>query len=176
MPLDPLGRLISGWEAEELSDEFSRSVSERYWHGGNGTFRRRRRVCTAHVHAPTPPSVPCINTAMLLPVSDLYPHIHIRLLSDSRFPFYDFLKIAIMRLSSQILAASTLLATVSFAQDEGHGADEADLMGPAAFMWPADRIWNEKHDNSAPCGSSESPGTRTKFPLGKFRSYALFLC
>lgn len=40
-------------------------------------------------------------------------------------------------------------------------------MGPAAFMWPPDRVWNGQMDNTAPCGSVEDVTTRTNFPLGK---------
>lgn len=43
----------------------------------------------------------------------------------------------------------------------------SDNMGPAAIMWPADRAWSDKHDNSAPCGSDASVGDRTPFPLSK---------
>lgn len=41
----------------------------------------------------------------------------------------------------------------------------AEDMGPAAFMWPADRVWNAQMDNTSPCGSVESPTNRTLFPL-----------
>ncbi|KAK7424086.1 hypothetical protein QQX98_000696 [Neonectria punicea] len=40
-----------------------------------------------------------------------------------------------------------------------------DEMGPAAFMWPSDRVWAGDMDNQAPCGSRASPGNRTEFPL-----------
>ncbi|KJZ72702.1 hypothetical protein HIM_07894 [Hirsutella minnesotensis 3608] len=40
-----------------------------------------------------------------------------------------------------------------------------DHMGPAAFLWPPDRVWSAKMDNQAPCGSSAAPLNRTKFPL-----------
>jgi hypothetical protein len=40
-------------------------------------------------------------------------------------------------------------------------------MGPAAFMWPPDRVWSAQMDNTPPCGSVESPTNRTKFPLSK---------
>lgn len=39
-------------------------------------------------------------------------------------------------------------------------------MGPAAFMWPADRPWSASADNTAPCGSHAAIGNRTDFPLG----------
>ncbi|KAM0351708.1 hypothetical protein ACHAPU_002718 [Fusarium lateritium] len=38
-------------------------------------------------------------------------------------------------------------------------------MGPAAFMWPPDRVWSGDMDNKGPCGSRASPGNRTEFPL-----------
>ncbi|PWN44763.1 hypothetical protein IE81DRAFT_364747 [Ceraceosorus guamensis] len=38
-------------------------------------------------------------------------------------------------------------------------------MGPAAFMWPADRPWAAEYDNVPPCGSSAGVGERTPFPL-----------
>ncbi|KAB5563152.1 hypothetical protein GE09DRAFT_1056865 [Coniochaeta sp. 2T2.1] len=41
----------------------------------------------------------------------------------------------------------------------------SEVMGPAAFMWPADRVWNAAMDNTAPCGSVAGVTTRTKFPL-----------
>ncbi|KAH8908899.1 hypothetical protein BR93DRAFT_966925 [Coniochaeta sp. PMI_546] len=41
----------------------------------------------------------------------------------------------------------------------------SETMGPAAFMWPPDRVWNAQMDNTAPCGSVESPTNRTQFPL-----------
>ncbi|KAM5383498.1 hypothetical protein ACJZ2D_001947 [Fusarium nematophilum] len=44
---------------------------------------------------------------------------------------------------------------------------DKDEMGPAAFMWPADRVWSAAMDNTAPCGSVASPGNRSEFPLEK---------
>ena len=40
-----------------------------------------------------------------------------------------------------------------------------DEMGPAAFMWPPDRVWSGDEDNRAPCGSRADAGNRTEFPL-----------
>ncbi|WQF75306.1 Putative copper acquisition factor BIM1-like domain-containing protein [Colletotrichum destructivum] len=40
-----------------------------------------------------------------------------------------------------------------------------DKMGPAAFLWPPDRVWSADADNTAPCGSTNGPGARTEFPL-----------
>ncbi|KAK4464788.1 hypothetical protein QBC42DRAFT_317617 [Cladorrhinum samala] len=42
---------------------------------------------------------------------------------------------------------------------------QSEKQGPAAFWWPPDRGWHEDDDNSAPCGSRESVGNRTAFPL-----------
>ncbi|OAL06856.1 hypothetical protein IQ06DRAFT_237301 [Phaeosphaeriaceae sp. SRC1lsM3a] len=50
------------------------------------------------------------------------------------------------------------------AQTHGDGAEGTE-MGPVAFMWPADRIWDAAHDNTAPCGSAEGPSNRTIFPV-----------
>ncbi|GAB1314485.1 hypothetical protein MFIFM68171_04695 [Madurella fahalii] len=41
----------------------------------------------------------------------------------------------------------------------------SDDMGPAAFMWPRDRLWSGQVDNNPPCGSVESVTNRTPFPL-----------
>jgi hypothetical protein len=49
-------------------------------------------------------------------------------------------------------------------QTHGEGA-EGKEMGPVAFMWPSDRIWEAAHDNTAPCGSALGPSNRTIFPL-----------
>ncbi|KAF4462682.1 GPI anchored [Fusarium albosuccineum] len=56
---------------------------------------------------------------------------------------------------------AAMAVSVYAALDTG-GADE---MGPAAFMWPADRVWSASMDNTAPCGSVASPGNRSEFPL-----------
>jgi hypothetical protein len=50
------------------------------------------------------------------------------------------------------------------AQSHGEGAEGTE-MGPVAFMWPSDRIWDAAHDNTAPCGSAAGPSNRTIFPL-----------
>lgn len=41
----------------------------------------------------------------------------------------------------------------------------SDTLGPAAFMWPPDRLWSEQTDNTPPCGSAASVTNRTLFPL-----------
>ncbi|EXJ83791.1 hypothetical protein A1O1_07418 [Capronia coronata CBS 617.96] len=46
-----------------------------------------------------------------------------------------------------------------------HGEDYAKTMGPVAFLWPSDRIWDAAHDNSAPCGTPSGVTDRTEFPL-----------
>ncbi|CAG9953719.1 unnamed protein product [Clonostachys rosea f. rosea IK726] len=62
------------------------------------------------------------------------------------------------------------LGLVAFAfgdsQEEFSGASVTDgKMGPAAFMWPPDRVWSGDIDNQPPCGSHESVGNRTNFPI-----------
>lgn len=47
-----------------------------------------------------------------------------------------------------------------------YGTEEE--MGPAAFMWPADRVWAASMDNTAPCGSVANPGNRSEFPMRMF--------
>lgn len=52
------------------------------------------------------------------------------------------------------------------AHAQTHGEDaEGTEMGPVAFMWPPDRIWDAAHDNIAPCGSALGVSNRTIFPL-----------
>lgn len=41
----------------------------------------------------------------------------------------------------------------------------AQEMGPAAFMWPPDRVWSAVADNTAPCGSIAGVSNRTQFPM-----------
>lgn len=50
---------------------------------------------------------------------------------------------------------------------------EYDDMGPAAFMWPPDRVWSAAADNTSPCGSVASPSNRTDFPLRTSDSHIL---
>ncbi|PFH55553.1 hypothetical protein XA68_18069 [Ophiocordyceps unilateralis] len=42
-------------------------------------------------------------------------------------------------------------------------------LGPAAFLWPPDRIWSAAADHTAPCGSVARVGARTEFPLRNAR-------
>lgn len=68
--------------------------------------------------------------------------------------------------SSTILSIAAL-SGVALAADEVHGAGaEGSVMGPVAFLWPADRPWSADNDNVGPCGSSASITNRTEFPIG----------
>lgn len=60
------------------------------------------------------------------------------------------------------------MARLASAVDEDHAEDAEDDMGPAAFLWPPDRVWGAAVDNTAPCGSNSGVTNRTQFPLGKF--------
>ncbi|KAI5461559.1 hypothetical protein BGZ63DRAFT_386087 [Mariannaea sp. PMI_226] len=55
-----------------------------------------------------------------------------------------------------------VLAACAHAATDFGGEDQ---MGPAAFLWPADRVWSASMDNTAPCGSVASPGNRSEFPM-----------
>lgn len=70
------------------------------------------------------------------------------------------------------LHKSTLVALALSAA--GASAAEYDDMGPAAFMWPADRVWSASVDNHAPCGSVASPGNRTEFPMRAYDTMQRF--
>lgn len=59
-----------------------------------------------------------------------------------------------------------ILPSLAVAQTHGEG-EEGSSMGPVAFMWPSDRIWDAAHDNTAPCGSANEPSNRTIFPLSQ---------
>ncbi|TWU73412.1 hypothetical protein ED733_003670 [Metarhizium rileyi] len=61
----------------------------------------------------------------------------------------------------------TLLTVMTLASSVVNAASPAssDEMGPAAFMWPADRVWSAAADNTAPCGSIALVGNRTNFPM-----------
>src|SRR4051794_29356650 len=61
-----------------------------------------------------------------------------------------------------ILSGVAALAAHAYAATDYGSEDE---MGPAAFMWPADRVWSASMDNTAPCGSVASPGNRSEFPM-----------
>ncbi|KAF5123323.1 hypothetical protein E5D57_011235 [Metarhizium anisopliae] len=64
---------------------------------------------------------------------------------------------ALLRLLT-VLAMATSVATAA-------NPTTSDDMGPAAFMWPEDRVWSAAADNTAPCGSVARVGNRTNFPL-----------
>ena len=70
---------------------------------------------------------------------------------------------------SAMLRNLLLLGLASFALSQDAPPTNAsatdDEMGPAAFMWPPDRVWSGDEDNRAPCGSRASAGNRTEFPL-----------
>ncbi|KAF9777093.1 hypothetical protein IL306_004640 [Fusarium sp. DS 682] len=59
------------------------------------------------------------------------------------------------------------LASFAFSQDDipTDATVKDEDMGPAAFMWPPDRVWSGDMDNKAPCGSRASAGNRTDFPM-----------
>ncbi|OKL55912.1 hypothetical protein UA08_08819 [Talaromyces atroroseus] len=40
-----------------------------------------------------------------------------------------------------------------------------DDMGPAAFLWPTNRVFSAVNDNTAPCGSAAGVSNRTDFPM-----------
>lgn len=63
--------------------------------------------------------------------------------------------------------ALVALPRVVVAETTPHAAGaEGSVMGPVAFLWPANRPWSAEADNTAPCGSSSGVGNRTQFPLG----------
>jgi hypothetical protein len=66
-------------------------------------------------------------------------------------------------LASFLAAALPGLAVAQVA----HVSDAEGTMGPVAFMWPEDRLWNDNDDNTGPCGSSQGVKNRTDFPLCK---------
>lgn len=79
------------------------------------------------------------------------------------------------RKSLLFLAAMALLATLAAAcamMVSGAGAatnpTTSTSIGPAAFMWPPDRVWSADADNTAPCGSIAGVQNRTTFPLRTF--------
>jgi hypothetical protein len=69
-----------------------------------------------------------------------------------------------MHLSTSLLLSILFTTHHVSAQSHGSGAEGTE-MGPVAFMWPSDRIWDAAHDNTAPCGSAAGPSNRTIFPL-----------
>jgi hypothetical protein len=65
---------------------------------------------------------------------------------------------------SLLISLTVLLSFTTFAAEE-HGTEEKKQMGPAAFLWPADRAWDANFDNTAPCGSNAGVVNRTDFPM-----------
>lgn len=64
------------------------------------------------------------------------------------------------------LSVFAALAALTNAQTHGEG-EEGSSMGPVAFLWPPDRVWDAQHDNTAPCGSAAGPLNRTIYPLSQ---------
>lgn len=67
-----------------------------------------------------------------------------------------------------LAGAAALLFEAAAAQHadlDQNGDGDVDEMGPAAFMWPPDRVWFNFADNVGPCGSPDGPNNRTSFPL-----------
>ena len=89
---------------------------------------------------------------------------YLQLLSSG--PYYCLshpLRLSDMAPLVSVLAGLAWLAAVSTA-----AKTTAEDMGPAAFMWPADRVWSAAADNTAPCGSVSGVTNRTAFPLREF--------
>ncbi|OAA71473.1 hypothetical protein ISF_02024 [Cordyceps fumosorosea ARSEF 2679] len=64
------------------------------------------------------------------------------------------------------LAAAWLMASSGVsAAGTSAKAMTSNTIGPAAFMWPPDRVWSADADNTAPCGSIAGVTNRTTFPL-----------
>ncbi|KAJ4201117.1 hypothetical protein NW767_006768 [Fusarium falciforme] len=69
-----------------------------------------------------------------------------------------------------MVSIKTVFSGLAFMAASAHAAvdmGDTDEMGPAAFMWPADRVWSAAMDNTAPCGSVANPGNRSEFPMQK---------
>jgi hypothetical protein len=70
-----------------------------------------------------------------------------------------------------LITALAVVASTAYAQG-GTDMGGSDEMGPAAFMWPKDRVWSAAMDNTAPCGSVTGAGNRTDYPLRTFTPLA----
>ncbi|GME45643.1 hypothetical protein GTA08_BOTSDO09368 [Neofusicoccum parvum] len=68
------------------------------------------------------------------------------------------------RYTTALLASCALTQLAQGAEVHGASA-EGTVMGPVAFLWPADRPWSASADNTAPCGSSSGVSNRTQYPL-----------
>lgn len=62
---------------------------------------------------------------------------------------------------------STLFLLAAVAVPAMAQEQESKEMGPAAFMWPEDRVWAGDADNTAPCGSVAAIVSRTEFPMSE---------
>ncbi|KAH9222428.1 hypothetical protein DL95DRAFT_401964 [Leptodontidium sp. 2 PMI_412] len=70
-------------------------------------------------------------------------------------------------LSKSIFGMAVLAHFVAAQDTSVHGAGAlGTVMGPVAFLWPADRAWDGAHDNTGPCGSTAAIVNRTAFPIG----------
>ncbi|TQV95624.1 hypothetical protein V2A60_000809 [Cordyceps javanica] len=67
-----------------------------------------------------------------------------------------------MPLLTTLAATWALMASGAAA---AKGPMTSETIGPAAFMWPPDRVWSADADNTAPCGSIAGVQNRTTFPL-----------
>jgi hypothetical protein len=70
-----------------------------------------------------------------------------------------------MKLLLSVTSAAALLGMAAAAEVHGASA-QGTVMGPVAFLWPADRTWSADADNVGPCGSNAAVGNRTDFPVG----------
>ncbi|TQV94871.1 GPI anchored protein [Cordyceps javanica] len=61
-----------------------------------------------------------------------------------------------MALRTAAVAAWAFMAAGAGAADSQ--PTTSDTIGPAAFMWPPDRVWSADADNTAPCGSIADNG------------------
>ncbi len=75
------------------------------------------------------------------------------------------------RLTTAVIALVLAFGQTAAAEGIPKGATEG--MGPAAFMWPPDRVWSAAADNTAPCGSIAGIVNRTTFPLRESRSFVI---
>ncbi|CZT50425.1 uncharacterized protein RSE6_11404 [Rhynchosporium secalis] len=74
-------------------------------------------------------------------------------------------------LSKSILGMAVLARFAAAQEASVHGAGAlGTVMGPVAFLWPADRAWDGAHDNTGPCGSNAAIINRTLFPIGSMGS------
>lgn len=72
---------------------------------------------------------------------------------------------------ARITALTAILAFVASRVSADDAPSTSANIGPAAFMWPPDRVWSADADNTPPCGSIAGVQNRTAFPLRKSSSY-----